>query len=88
MRQKCQSEGVYVTRNLAYSVVVTSPVEGDTSQGSNPDGTKKKKSPHQKIVVGCQPVAPVVGLGPPARGTVVVVASPEVVISPGYSVAL
>jgi len=48
----------------------------------------QKISPHQKTVVGCRPVAPVVGLGPPTRGTVVVVASPEVVISPGYSVAL
>jgi hypothetical protein len=45
----------------------------------------KKKSPHQKIVVGFQPVAPVVGLGPLTRGTVVVVASPEaVIVKPGF----
>jgi len=51
------------------SVMVSSPVEGGTNQGSNPGGIKKIPSlATQKIVAGCWPVVPVVGLGPPTKG--------------------
>ena len=50
-------------------VMVSSPVDGDTNQGSNPGGIKKIPSlATQKIVAGCWPVVPVVGLGPPTKG--------------------
>jgi len=49
--------------------MVSSPVEGGTNQGSNPGGIKKIPSlATQKIVAGCWPVVPVVGLGPPTKG--------------------
>jgi hypothetical protein len=50
--------------------MVSSPVEGDTKQGSNPGGIKKIPSlATQKILAGRWPVAPAVGLGPPTRGS-------------------
>lgn len=59
-------------------VVVSSSVEGDTNQDSNPGGSKKNPltGNPQKIVARHQPVAPVVGLGPPTREVVAVVANP------------
>jgi len=49
--------------------VVNFPVEEDTNQGSNPGGSKKKKTHWQpeKIVAGRRAMAPVVGLGSPTR---------------------
>jgi len=50
-------------------VVVSFPVEEDTNQGSNHGGSEKTLSlASRKIVAGRQPVASVVGLGPPTRG--------------------
>ena len=53
------------------SVVVSFPVEEDTNLGSNPGGSKKKIPllATQKIMAGHRPVAPVVGLGPPTKGS-------------------
>ena len=54
----------------SYSVMVSTSVEGDTNQASNLGGTKIILSlvATQKRVAGRQPVAPVVGLGPPTKG--------------------
>jgi len=55
----------------SYSVMVSTSVEGDTNQASNLGGTKIILSlvATQKRVAGRQPVAPVVGLGPPTKGS-------------------
>jgi len=50
--------------------VVSFPVEKDTNQGSKILVAAKNipSLATEKIVAGCRPVAPVVGLGPPTRG--------------------
>jgi len=49
-------------------VMVSSPVDGDTNQGSNPGGIKKIPSlATEKNSGRALAVAPVVGLGPPIR---------------------
>jgi len=50
-------------------VMVSSPVDGDTNQGSNPGGIKKNSlAGHRKNSGRALAVAPVVGLGPPTKG--------------------